>query len=200
MKKRKQKGIDIHDRITDNQAGLIMFVSLFGGFFVTAFLFAIYNNEVTQVSIALIYIILVCTIFPLCLMWSKNDRHRKQEVQLRIQKIRKEEKIQAKKMAEEMSKKIRNDQIKDQTPVEATLLFTKNKYGSGSVLGMAAIGLAIGGPLCAAYGASKGAAQRIVGHEATFKVKYASGRIGTETVDTNSVRFDQLVKLKHVNE
>ena len=37
------------------------------------------------------------------------------------------------------------------------------------------------------------------GHEATFSVKYGSGRISTETVDVNSPRFELLSKLNFAN-
>lgn len=84
----------------------------------------------------------------------------------------------------------------DKRPVAAVLVATQDRYGK-SVTGTAARTL-LGGALFGTFGAAVGMAtaqSKMTGQKATFSVKYASGRTGTETVDVGSKRFEELAKL-----
>ena len=87
--------------------------------------------------------------------------------------------------------------VKDE-PVSAVLLTTTEQYGKSAV-GTAARGL-VGGALFGAFGAAVGmstAKTKVVGKTATFSVKYASGRVATETVQMGTLRFEELAALIH---
>lgn len=85
---------------------------------------------------------------------------------------------------------------RDKTPVSAVLISTKNVTGKSAVgtAARGALGYAVFGVFGAAVGITS-ARSKVKAQTATFSVKYASGRTGTETVNTNSARFRELAKL-----
>ena len=88
----------------------------------------------------------------------------------------------------------------DNTPVSAMLISTQDRKKTSksavSAAGRAMIGGALLGPVGALAGAaSTGGKTKVVGQKATFSVKYASGRVGTETVEVGSTRFNELATL-----
>lgn len=88
----------------------------------------------------------------------------------------------------------------DNTPVSAMLISTQDRTKTSksavSAAGRAMIGGALLGPVGALAGAaSTGGKTKVVGQKATFSVKYASGRVGTETVEVGSTRFNELAAL-----
>ena len=88
--------------------------------------------------------------------------------------------------------------LKKDVAVSAVLLTTTEQYGKSAV-GTAARGL-VGGALFGAFGAAVGmttAKTKVVGKTATFSVKYASGRVATETVQMGTLRFEELAALIH---
>ena len=79
--------------------------------------------------------------------------------------------------------------ILDHRPVATELIATDEYVQMPGRLGCAAIGGLMGGPAGAALGAYLGKKR------ATFLVRYASGRIGKETVGLNSARYKELYAL-----
>ena len=89
---------------------------------------------------------------------------------------------------------------RDHTPVSAVLITTQDRTKTSKsavgAAGRAVIGGALLGPVGALAGAaSTGGKTKVVGQKATFSVKYASGRVGTETVEVGSTRFNELATL-----
>lgn len=88
----------------------------------------------------------------------------------------------------------------DHLPVAAVLVTTKtHTETSKGAIGTAARTL-VGGALFGTFGAAVGLASgraetRTVSQEVTFSVRYASGRTGIETVQTDSKRFKELARL-----
>ena len=82
----------------------------------------------------------------------------------------------------------------DKKAVSAVLISTDSKKSGVSAAGRAVVGGALLGPVGAIAGAASGTSKAT---KATFSVKYASGRVATETVDVNSSRFRELSALLH---
>lgn len=82
----------------------------------------------------------------------------------------------------------------DRRAVSAVLISTNNKKSGVGAAGRAVVGGALLGPVGAIAGAASGTSKAT---KATFSVKYASGRVATETVDVNSGRFRELSALLH---
>lgn len=85
----------------------------------------------------------------------------------------------------------------DKRPIEATLITTsdrtKTTKSAVSAAGRAIVGGIIAGPAGAVLGAATTSGKTSVTEQrATFFVKYASGRTGTETVKVGSDRFNEL--------
>ena len=87
----------------------------------------------------------------------------------------------------------REREARDRKPVSAVLISTDSKPKTGSALGRAALGSWLFGIAGAVLGSATASSK----DTATFSVKYASGRVGKETVEINSKRFDELVALLH---
>ena len=80
----------------------------------------------------------------------------------------------------------------------STLDETRSKKSAVGAAGRAVVGGALLGPVGALAGAATTKSNtKVVGQKATFSVKYASGRTGTETVDVRSKRFNELSALLH---
>ena len=82
----------------------------------------------------------------------------------------------------------------DKRAVSAVLISTTNKRSAVGTIARATVGGAIFG-LAGAIGGAASAKSHTT--HATFSVKYASGRTGTETVEINSKRFKELSALLH---
>lgn len=112
----------------------------------------------------------------------------------------KEAKANARQISREEQKRgeiaLRTFWNEDTQPVSAVLISTQDVYRK-SALGAAGRAL-LGGAILGEFGAAVGLATtkaKSRGQKATFAVKYASGRKGTETVDMRSERFKVLSAL-----
>lgn len=95
---------------------------------------------------------------------------------------------------EEMRRREQERKEADKRPVSAVLIGTDSKKSGASTVGRALVGGALLGPIGAIAGAASGKSKTT---KATFSVKYASGRTGTETVEIHSKRFKELSALLH---
>ena len=82
----------------------------------------------------------------------------------------------------------------DKRAVSAVLIGTAGGKSAVGTAGRAVVGGALLGPIGAIAGAASGKSKTT---RATFSVKYASGRTGTETVDIGTKRFNELSALLH---
>lgn len=125
--------------------------------------------------------------FILCRHLSKDDRQKNEEKK-RENKINsqigvlnsqidvlKKENIKLKEEGESLRRHIKE---MNDTPIVAKLLFVNDVHRDSVFVSHSLL---------------------VDGHEATFSVKYGSGRISTETVDVNSPRFELLSKLNFAN-
>lgn len=92
----------------------------------------------------------------------------------------------------EYRQKKREEKFEDQWPVSAVLISTEYGQNALKVATRGLIGSAIAGFAGAFTGVSSVPSKP---KKATFSVKYASGRTGTETVDVGSMRYRQLVSV-----
>ena len=83
----------------------------------------------------------------------------------------------------------RYKKVEDRWPVAAELISVEYGQSAAKVVARGLIGSAIAGFLGACAGVSSVPSKP---KKATFRVKYASGRTGTETVDVRGPRFRQL--------
>lgn len=148
-------------------------------------------KEITDsdsISRVIAYGWIICLI--LCRILSKSDRKEFKEKQILQKAIKQkqyaeerakeiEAKLREKERKERLERMVKEESLKDSTPIEVTFMFTTPKRDT----------------YCKFFGLGKPVYQITTGHEATFRVKYASGRIGTETVDVDSSRFKELVVL-----
>lgn len=82
----------------------------------------------------------------------------------------------------------------DHRAVSAVLISTNSKKSGVGAAGRAVVGGALFGAVGAVAGAASGSSKAT---KATFSVKYASGRTGTETVVIGGQRFNELSALLH---
>lgn len=109
-----------------------------------------------------------------------------------------ERKEQARKEREYKEKLKLNNKIPVSVILVDTQEQTRTKKSAIKATGRAVVGNALLGPAGAIIGAATtGSKTKVTGKTATFSVKYASGRTGIETVEINSKRFQELVKLLH---
>ena len=78
--------------------------------------------------------------------------------------------------------------------MSAVLISTNSKKSGVNAAGRAIVGGTLLGPVGAIAGAATGSSKAT---SATFSVKYASGRVATETVPIGSQRFKELSALLH---
>lgn len=106
----------------------------------------------------------------------------------------KEKQVQGKAEFEKLRAAERARKADDCRVVSAVLISTDNKKSAVGAAGRAAVGGALFGPVGAIAGAASGTSKA---KNATFSVKYASGRTATETVPVESKRFNELSALLH---
>ena len=90
------------------------------------------------------------------------------------------------------AKERKAEKAEGKRPVSAVLISTEMK--KSGTFGRALVGGALFGIAGSIAGAASGTSKAT---KATFSVKYASGRTGTETVDIGSRRFKELSALLH---
>lgn len=111
--------------------------------------------------------------------------------------LKSEKKCPACKIKKDKEKALREQ---DWEPVSAVLVatqaLTETKKSAIGAAGRAVVGGALLGPIGALAGAATTRSKTsVVGQSATFSVKYASGRVGTETVYVGGERFNELAAL-----
>lgn len=131
-------------------------------------------------------------------LWSKDpvEKAKREEKRKRALEAQEERKAQ---MEWNKAERAYRERVKaaDKRPVEATLITTsdrtKTTKSAVSAAGRAIVGGVIAGPAGAVLGAATTSGKTSVTEQrATFFVKYASGRTGTETVKVGSDRFNEL--------
>ena len=108
------------------------------------------------------------------------------------QKSKTPEEIKAAQDAREAREMLKRLKAENQRPVSAVLISIEYRQSTMEALGRAAIGDWLYGDIGAIVGAATTPEKA---KKATFRVKYASGRTGTETVAVGSSRFNQLSAL-----
>jgi hypothetical protein len=118
--------------------------------------------------------------------------------------LKSEKKCPACKIKKDKEKALREQEKalreRDWEPVSAVLVatqaLTETKKSAIGAAGRAVVGGALLGPIGALAGAvTTRSKTSVVGQSATFSVKYASGRVGTETVYVGGERFNELAAL-----
>ena len=107
----------------------------------------------------------------------------------------KELEFERKRTEEERKQKVWEQKLLDNWPGSAVVVSAQDKTRTKSGLGSAVVGGIIAGPVGAVVGASVGKKTVVTGQKVTFSVKYKSGRVGTETVEVGSERFERLSAL-----
>lgn len=97
-------------------------------------------------------------------------------------------------LKKELRRREQERKADDKRPVSAVLIGTTEHRSALSTVTRAMVGGAFLGIAGALGGAASGASRPT---HATFSVKYASGRVATETVEVNSQRFRELSALLH---
>ena len=108
------------------------------------------------------------------------------------QKSKTPEEIKAAQDAREAREMLKRMKAENQRPVSAVLISVEYRQSTMEALGRAAIGDWLYGDIGAIVGATTTPEKA---KKATFRVRYASGRTGTETVAVGSKRFNQLSAL-----
>lgn len=110
-------------------------------------------------------------------LYTQKHQLSPEEIEIRAKKV--EEKLREMERLEKLKRQEQEQKIKDSTPISSTLMFTTPK------LKTYARWFGIGRPVY----------QITTNYEATFRVEYASGRIGIETVSTKSTRYRELMAI-----
>lgn len=141
-----------------------------------------------------------CIVFVIvaCVMQNKDpvEKAKREEKRQKALEAQEERKVQRERDKVEREYRERA-KAADKRPVEATLITTsdrtKTTKSAVSAAGRAIVGGVIAGPAGAVLGAATTSGKTSVTEQrATFFVKYASGRTGTETVKVGSDRFNEL--------
>lgn len=134
----------------------------------------------SEIALALVFF----TVGVPCIFFAIGSHHRKEEKEWEYFYLSKEEK----------------DEIEaDRTIVSVTLIGTnsqsKTKASASSSVARGVVGGALFGPIGAVAGAVTPKRKTVTNEtEATFAVKYASGRTQSETVQINGARYKELIK------
>lgn len=171
-------------KITEKQCGLFVFLYISSLIWLICPLSIIFQNTYLFVCI---YFFGLIPFIILCMILSEEDRQKNKDKErenktnsqidvLKKENIKlKEENVKLKKEGESLRRHIKE---MNDTPIVAKLLFTNEIHRNSIVVSHSLL---------------------VDGHEATFKVKYANGRIGTETVNVESHRFELLSNLDFLN-
>lgn len=121
-------------------------------------------------------------------------REEKREQEKEKQELRRIEHEKAKAEMQRVFAEDKKRKEADRIPVSAVLISTNSKKSGVNAAGRAIVGGTLLGPVGAIAGAATGSSKAT---SATFSVKYASGRVATETVPIGSQRFKELSALLH---
>jgi len=165
----------------------VLFVVIFGAL-ISAFLFP----PLVVLSLLAVIVLLVYLLIRRLTMPKEELKKIREENAARVAKWNsKAEQEQGRIEFEKMRAAEKKRKEDDRRAVSAVLITTNSKK---SGVGRAVVGGALFGPVGAVAGAVTGSSKAT---KATFSVKYASGRTGTETVAIGGQRFNELSALLH---